>query len=352
METVKRGLTVTLIALLCTFLLNVPLVMAETTTVPDVTNQTLTEPGTEPGTEPSTEPSTEPILDENGQPVDPGILPDSPLDWLDDLLGKLQLAFAWTPEQKAEVLEEQALENLAEAAVMIEEGQPEDAEVTLNAYSEKIAAAMEYVALLTDPNNPDNGIEKAKLVEALAARSSSNIQSLGNILDKLPPQAAQRVAVNVVRTMTKSIEKYEKKLQIQLKNDLKKTTEILENADLDEETETALEDLENIDQTEQTDQTDQTSDTNTDVNEDQVDNTTDTNDDPANDQGVDGTVVNSEQEIVTEQDTNPGQANKEQKEEKNNVKDQVFEDGQSDEIQTDDNNGSGKNNGGGKGKKH
>lgn len=358
MQKVKQSLTIILIVLLCTFLLNVPMVMAETetTTVPDVTTQT-TDPTTDQTTDPTTDPTQ--ILDVNGEPVDTGILPDSPLYWLSVIFQKLQVALTFDKTEKVALIEEQALENLAEAAVMIEEDQSEDAEVTLNAYSEKIAAALEYVNAM-DPNSEDG----QKLLTALTARNSSNVQTLGNLLDKLPPQAAQRVAVNVVRTMTKSIEKYDKKIQIQLKHDLKKTTELLENTELDEETETALEGLENIDQTnqtEQTDQTDQTSATNTDVDEDQVDNTTDT------EVTVENNKKENKHEVVTGQDSNPGQTNKEQKEEKNNnikndnennndINNDVIEDGQGDETQKDNNNGSGKNNsggnGGGKGNKH
>jgi hypothetical protein len=140
------------------------------------------------------------------------------------------------------------------------------------------------------------------------------------------------------------MDKLDHQAQIQLKKELKKTTENLGDVDLDEETELALEDQDS-DRTEQDILTGE-ADSDTETSDD------DSGNDPANDPAdVEGTVVNSEQGIVTEQMTNPGQVNKEEKEENNNQKNHVFEDGHSDEIQNDDNNGAGKNDGRGKGKK-
>ena len=48
------------------------------------------------------------------------------------------------------------------------------------------------------------------LAIALASINSNNIQVLGNLIDKLPPQAAQRVALNIVRTMEKAVQKINK----------------------------------------------------------------------------------------------------------------------------------------------
>ena len=57
-----------------------------------------------------------------------------------------------------------------------------------------------------DPNS-----ETAKtLAIALASINSNNIQVLGNLINKLPPQAAQKLALNVVRTMEKAVQKIKK----------------------------------------------------------------------------------------------------------------------------------------------
>lgn len=367
MQTVKQSLTIILIVLLCTFILNVPMVMAdtETTTTSEVATQESTDQ--ESTDQESTDiysndqDITDIVLDENGNSVDQGILPDSPLYWWSLLIEKIQIALTSDPAEKAALLQELALERLAEAAVMTEEGQTENAEITLDAFSAKLAEAKDFIETL-DPESD----EAQTLVKALAERNASNIEVLGNMImsEKLPPQAAERIFVNAVRSVMKSIDKYDKKTQIQLKNSLKKTTEIMENTDLDEETENTLEDIENTDQTDQTDQTEQTEQTsvsNTDVDEDQDDSSTDA------DITEENNNKENKQEVVTGQNSNPGQTNKEQKEEKNNnikndntnnndINNDVSEDGQGDETQKDNNNGSEKNhgggNGGGKGNKH
>lgn len=181
-----------------------------------------------------------PVLDENGEVVLPGTLPDSPLYWLTTLIEKLQVIFTVDPVEKTKLLEEQALERIAEADALIENGNTEEAEVALQAYSEKVTEAQAFLATLTETDSET----MQKLETALSESHAKNIQTLGGLLDKLPPQAAQKVALNVVKSMEKSIAKMEKKDQLRVAKELKKAAEGLEDTELSEEDQEALETLE------------------------------------------------------------------------------------------------------------
>lgn len=254
----RRGiktLALGFILALCAFSINTPAVFAETVMDPNVPVES-TEPvqPEAPITPEVTEtieselvtgdPETElpPVTDENGEEVEPGTLPDSPFYWLTTLIEKLQVMFTVDPVAKTELLEDQALERMAEAQALIEEGNTEDAEVALQAYSAKVTEAQAFVAALTDTDSET----REKLETALSNSHANNIQTLGGLLDKLPPQAAEKVALNVVRSMEKSIAKMEKKEQLKVAKELRKATKGLEDDEVTEEAQEALENLEEI----------------------------------------------------------------------------------------------------------
>ncbi|MDA8228491.1 MAG: DUF5667 domain-containing protein [Desulfitobacterium hafniense] len=224
----------------------------EATTDPEVTEETEsnTEPedtaetdaGEVPDGSENAEEDLPPILDENGEVVSPGTLPDSPVYWLTTLIEKLQVALTFDPVKKTELLEDQALERIAEAGALIEQGDTEEAEGAITAYTEKIAEAQAFLALLTETDSETT----VKLETALSKTHANNIQTLGGLLEKLPPQAAQKVALNVVRSMEKSITKMDKKDQLMVAKELRKATKGLEDSELSEEDQAALE---NLDQT-------------------------------------------------------------------------------------------------------
>ncbi|MHB8075215.1 DUF5667 domain-containing protein [Desulfosporosinus fructosivorans] len=179
------------------------------------------------------------ILDENGEVVPPGTLPDSPFYWLTTLIEKLQVALTFDPVEKTELLEEQGLERIAEAAALIEQGDIEQAEATLNAFAIKAAEAQEFLAQLAETDSET----RLKLETALGKTHANNVITLGGLLEKLPPQAAQRVALNIVRSMEKSITKMDKQDLRMVAQELKKVTKGLEDNELAEEDEVALENL-------------------------------------------------------------------------------------------------------------
>jgi len=140
-----------------------------------------------------------PVVDANGNTV-------TSSTWFTDLVAKLELALTFDPVHKAELNERHALAKLAEAHKLMNDGKLEDAQICLNQYTDKIAQAQAFLAQVKDPTS-----ETAKTLDtALAKVDSNNVQVLSNLIDKLPPQAAQKLALNVVRSMEKAVTKIQK----------------------------------------------------------------------------------------------------------------------------------------------
>lgn len=166
------------------------------TSVPTTTSSTTS--STDTTTTTSSGITATPVVDENGNTV----LPEN---WFAELIGKIQLLLTFDPANKVTLNEHQALAKLAEAKKLLEEGKTDAAEACLTQYSDKITQAQDFIDQLKDPNS-----EAAKaLAIALSNVNANNIKVLGDLLDKLPPQAAQRLALNVVRTMEKAVTKLE-----------------------------------------------------------------------------------------------------------------------------------------------
>ncbi len=178
-----------------------------TTTASTLTTSGSTVTTTSPGTVTTTGSTVLPVVDSSGSTISAGVLPDSPFYWLYNLIQKLQLILTFDPSKKASLAEHQALQKLAGAEIMMHEGKTDAAQRALGDYSNKIAQAQAFLAQIQDPNS-----SKAKELEAaLSASKAKNITVLAGLLDKLPPQAAQRIAVNMVRSMAKDLAKYERK---------------------------------------------------------------------------------------------------------------------------------------------
>ncbi|AFM02027.1 hypothetical protein Desde_3755 [Desulfitobacterium dehalogenans ATCC 51507] len=215
------------------------------------------------------------IVDSDGKEIGPGILPDSPFYWLDELVEKVQVALTFNPEKKVKLIDKHACERLAEISALAKKASVEEVKDTasqvesetatsdesttkedggsvsedsgegtadsakesnnttdkgqetkeeqtatnpklekkikacekaLDRYNKKIADAQGFLEQLENPESE----EYQKLQEALAKVNANNVLVLGSLLDKLPPHAAQRLAVNIVRSMEKAVEKMEK----------------------------------------------------------------------------------------------------------------------------------------------
>ncbi|MFZ3102652.1 MAG: DUF5667 domain-containing protein [Desulfitobacteriaceae bacterium] len=167
------------------------------------TNVSDTVYGTVYGTKGETNPTYTTVVDSKGQTVTAGILPDSPLYWFTNLIDKLQLALTFDPAKEANLIEHQALEKLAEASELVKKGKHAEAQQAIENYTSKITAAQDFLTQVKDPTSAKAQI----LIEALNKIQASNISVLTGLLDKLPPQAAQKVALNVVRNLEKAVEK-------------------------------------------------------------------------------------------------------------------------------------------------
>lgn len=215
----KKQLALALTAALLAFPMTPGFVMAETTSTTGTTTATTTttQPadssttattGTTGTTTGTTDGTTQPpaVVDGSGQAVDPGTLPDSPWYWFQTLIEKVQVALTFDPVKKADLIEHQAVENLAEAQALIKKGKTEDAEKALDSYSTKIEQAQNFLEQVKDPTSETS----QKVQEALTKVNSNNMVVLGSLLEKLPPQAAQKLALNIVRTVEKAVAKQEK----------------------------------------------------------------------------------------------------------------------------------------------
>lgn len=205
------------------------------TTSPTTTTTTLTTPTTPIAT--SSNPTTiPPVLDANGQPVSPGTLPDSPVYWLSNLIQKIQVLLTFDSVKKATLDENQALQKLAAARDMLQKGKGELAQKTLDEYSQKVQDAQKILVQLKDPNS-----KSAQLLEtALAQTDTKNIQVLNNLLDKLPPQAAEKLAVNIVQSMQKTVDKMTAEQKNEVKVQIKETAKHMKGDNLDAQATAAL----------------------------------------------------------------------------------------------------------------
>lgn len=194
----KKKLAIVLTAALLSFPVSAGVVLGETTTPITVSEGTPTDVVTPP-----TDVVTPPVVNPDGETVEAGTLPDSTLAWFENLIEKIQVALTFNPEKKAKLITEQANEDLAEAAALDVKGDEENVEKTLTSYSEKIVKAQEFLALVEDKDSE----ESQKLQEALTKVNANNVVVLGALLEKLPPQAAQKVALNIVRAMEKALVK-------------------------------------------------------------------------------------------------------------------------------------------------
>ena len=192
----KVLITLTFVLFLLAPALQPAMAYAETT-VPSVT-----QPAPPPVRETAASTEIPPVLDVNGKTVNPGTLPDSTFYWLSNLIQKLQVVLTFDPVQKATLDENQALQKLAAARVLIQKGKPELAQQSLSEYSRKIQGVQEFIEKLKDPNSTTAEL----LQKAMAQTDASNIQVLSGLLEKLPPKAAEKLAVNIVKSMQKAVD--------------------------------------------------------------------------------------------------------------------------------------------------
>ena len=172
---------------------------------------------------------TTPVVDGNGNTV-------TSSNWFTDLIGKLQLALTFDPARKAELNERHALAKLAEAQKLIKDGKSEAAQLCLNEYTDKIAKAQAFLEEIKDPTS-----ETAKTLDkALVNVNTNNILVLSSLLDKLPPQAAQKLALNVVRSMEKAVVKIQKQEATVALETTPSTTPVVDNKDLEKKAKLAL----------------------------------------------------------------------------------------------------------------
>jgi len=173
-----------------------------------------------------------PVVDDNGEIV-------APATWFTDLIAKLQLALTFDPVRKCELNEQHALAKLAKAQKMMMNGDSENAEIYLNQYTDKIAKAQAFLEQVEDPTSE----AAITLSTALNNVNSNNVVVLSNLIDKLPPQAAQKLALNVVRSMEKAVNKLEKEEAKVADETTPATLPVVDHESLEKQTKVALEEF-------------------------------------------------------------------------------------------------------------
>lgn len=135
-----------------------------------------------------------PVVDAKGQTVQPA-------NWFINLIQSLQLAITYDPAKKAAFVHMQALQKLATVEKYDKARNPEATQNAINEFDNKIIQAQEFLEQVKDPNS-----EKAMALEsALVQVTANNIQILNGLLTKLPPLAAKKVALNIVRSMERVV---------------------------------------------------------------------------------------------------------------------------------------------------
>lgn len=120
---------------------------------------------------------------------DPGITPDSPIYGLDGTAEKLQLAFTFREEKKAELHYKFAQERLSEANEMAEKNEHRYTERLMNQYQNEL-------------NETANEIEKAvargknvtELIEHVGSMTSKHLEVLQRVYEKVPESAKPAIA--------------------------------------------------------------------------------------------------------------------------------------------------------------
>ncbi|MDA8443356.1 MAG: DUF5667 domain-containing protein [Peptococcaceae bacterium] len=145
-----------------------------------VTAPTLVVPPTSTPTAGSTSLTLPPVLNASGQPVLPGTLPTSPFYWLANLVQKIQLIFTFDPTQKIALSETQALQSLAAAREMADQGKVTAMQAALTAYADKAAQS---AALLHALHNPNPQTFKV-LQSAIMTTNLTNLQDISFLMHK------------------------------------------------------------------------------------------------------------------------------------------------------------------------
>src|SRR5665648_446469 len=145
---------------------------------------------------------TPPVVEYDGKIVIPSTQ-------FSDFIDNLQLALTFDAARQGEINKRNALRKLAQANKLMQDGNIEDSKICFSEYKDKIAKAQEF---LNEAETPGSATAVA-LAKALENVEAKNIAVLSDLVVKLPPQVAQKLALNVVRTMDKQSLRFKKKKQ-------------------------------------------------------------------------------------------------------------------------------------------
>lgn len=130
----------------------------------------------------------------------------SSTEWLTPLIDKLQTILGTDSPVTPDSQTDQTSENTSETSTLTEVGDTGETQVPTDEYSKKLKEAQDFLEGLS----AEDSDTMQKLELAVNNNHAQNIKVLGNLLDKLPTQASERLAFNIVRSMEKSVNRTEK----------------------------------------------------------------------------------------------------------------------------------------------
>ncbi|WP_088188339.1 hypothetical protein [Desulfosporosinus sp. FKA] len=130
----------------------------------------------------------------------------SSTDWLPQLIDKLQTKLGTDSTVTTNSQTDQTPGNTSESDTLTELGDTGETQVPTDEYSKKLKEAQDFLEELSAKDSDT----MPKLELAVSNDHAQNIKVLGNLLDKLPSKASERLAFNIVRSMEKSVDRTEK----------------------------------------------------------------------------------------------------------------------------------------------
>ncbi len=130
-----------------------------------------------------------PIYAQDETLPDPGIVPDSPLYFLDTLGENFGLFFAFGNEAKAEKAVEIAGEKASEVKAMAQAGKSDEAEVAADRYGAMVSIAAENLATAAQSGE---GVNEA-VAEVVARATSIHLSVLADVYEQVPEEAKEAI---------------------------------------------------------------------------------------------------------------------------------------------------------------
>jgi len=162
--------------------------------------------------------------EEELQLPDPGITPDSPFYFLDNLGKNMGLFLAFGPEAKAQKAVEYAGERLAEAQAMAAKGKANGVEQAANGYDKFVAMAAEKAEEARQKGASDN------ISGIVASATTKHLSALDEVAERFPDAVPEQARQAIARAREASMQGTESALKGLAQENPERAAEIAMNA--------------------------------------------------------------------------------------------------------------------------